>query len=144
MKVQSAKSPAKVVITRNGNKADISLLDSVVSENEITDDDGNVTKTYDYIVYKIKTSYRESLEKDIKANFSEWLEKAKNAEKEQLAAEVRAKRNKLLEATDKDVLPDRENANSEAIIAYRKALRDIPEQAEFPYKIKWPHKPQGV
>ncbi|MFR7829172.1 MAG: tail fiber assembly protein [Eubacterium sp.] len=144
MKVQSAKSPEKVVITQNGNEADISLLDSVVSENEITDDDGNVTKTYDYIIYKIKTSYRESLEKDIKENFGEWLEKAKNAEKEQLAVEVRAKRNKLLEATDKDVLPDRESANSEAIIAYRKALRDIPEQAEFPYRIKWPHKPQGV
>lgn len=109
---------------------------------ETTDEKPSVVFIFDS--YSLVVPNREGLVDDVNNNPDKWLELAKNAEKEKLAAEVRAKRNKLLEVTDKDVLPDRGSANSEAIIAYRKALRDIPEQADFPYKIKWPHKPQGV
>lgn len=28
------------------------------------------------------------------------------------------------------------------VIAYRQALRDVPQQAGFPYEIEWPEKPE--
>lgn len=61
------------------------------------------------------------------------------------AAKVRAKRGELLAESDREVLPDRNNAQSEEYTAwaeYRQALRDIPEQEGFPYDIVWPAKPE--
>lgn len=59
--------------------------------------------------------------------------------KEELAATIRERRNKLLEETDKDCLSDREPSSD--IITYRQALRDITKQDNFPYGVKWPTKP---
>ena len=59
------------------------------------------------------------------------------------AAEVREKRNQLIAETDYLVMPDYPLAEEKkaAVLAYRQALRDVPEQEGFPRQIDWPVKP---
>lgn len=113
----------------------------------------------------IKVFYRENLEEDIESNYKAWLDFAKNQEYEKLAEEVRTKRNRLLEETDKEMCIDRlnlqlpENLTAASLLSgvkqffegisnifngeiakYRQELRDIPEQEGFPYNVVWPKK----
>ena len=62
---------------------------------------------------------------------------------EDYAAEARAKRNALIAETDYLAMPDYplDDEKKAAVLAYRQALRDIPEQAGFPRQIDWPVKP---
>ena len=61
----------------------------------------------------------------------------------EFAAEARAKRNALIAETDYLVMPDYplDAEKKAAVLAYRQALRDVPEQAGFPRQIDWPVKP---
>ena len=62
---------------------------------------------------------------------------------EDYAAEAREKRNALIAETDFLVMPDYplDAEKKGAVLAYRQALRDVPEQAGFPRQIDWPVKP---
>lgn len=62
---------------------------------------------------------------------------------EEYAAEARAKRNALIAETDYLAMPDYplDDEKKAAVLAYRQALRDVPEQAGFPRQIDWPTKP---
>lgn len=59
------------------------------------------------------------------------------------AAEAREKRNALIAETDYMAMPDYplDEERKAAVLAYRQALRDVPEQAGFPRQIDWPIKP---
>ena len=57
-----------------------------------------------------------------------------------LAALERTKRDDLLKATDHYGLSD--VTMSEAMTTYRQALRDVPQQTDFPGTITWPTKPE--
>ena len=57
-----------------------------------------------------------------------------------LEATERATRDDLLKATDHYGLSD--VTMTEAMTAYRQALRDVPQQAGFPQTITWPTKPE--
>lgn len=60
---------------------------------------------------------------------------------DQWADMIRRERNSRLSGTDYYVLPDYPEIAPEALEAikvYRQALREIPEQAEFPRNVKWP------
>ena len=57
-----------------------------------------------------------------------------------LAASERTKRDDLLKATDHYGLSD--VTMSEAMTTYRQALRDVPQQTDFPGTITWPTKPE--
>ena len=59
------------------------------------------------------------------------------------ASEVRDKRDELLAETDYLMMPDYplDDEKKAAVLAYRQALRDVPEQAGFPRQIDWPVKP---
>lgn len=121
---------------------------------------------YSYNMLSIKVFYRENLEEDIESNYKTWLDFAKNQEYEKLAEEIRTKRNKLLEETDKEMCLDRlnlqlpENLTAASLLSgvkqffeglgdifngsmakYRQELRDITKQADFPYSVKFPEKP---
>ncbi len=63
---------------------------------------------------------------------------------EELAKEIRSKRDKLLRDTDKYLISDYPISpeDLEAVKAYRQALRDIPEQSGFPKNVQWPVEPQ--
>jgi len=56
-----------------------------------------------------------------------------------LAASERSKRDELLKATDHYGLSD--VTMSDAMTTYRQALRDVPQQTDFPSTISWPSKP---
>ena len=62
---------------------------------------------------------------------------------EDYATEVREKRNALIAETDYLAMPDYplDDERKAAVLAYRQALRDVPEQAGFPRQIDWPTKP---
>jgi hypothetical protein len=56
-----------------------------------------------------------------------------------LAAKERAKRDELLKETDHYGLSD--VTMSTEMTTYRQALRDVPQQTDFPGTISWPEKP---
>ena len=58
--------------------------------------------------------------------------------------EIRARRDRLLAATDWAVLPDSplDAQSLEAVKTYRQALRDVPQQEHFPGAITWPQMPE--
>lgn len=60
------------------------------------------------------------------------------------ADEIRARRDRLLAATDWAVLPDSplDAQSLEAVKTYRQALRDVPQQEHFPDSIIWPQIPE--
>ena len=60
------------------------------------------------------------------------------------ADEIRARRDRLLAATDWAVLPDSplDAQSLEAVKTYRQALRDVPQQEHFPDSITWPQIPE--
>lgn len=62
---------------------------------------------------------------------------------EDFAKEAREKRNALIAETDYMAMPDYplDDEKRQAVLAYRQALRDVPEQAGFPRQIDWPVKP---
>ena len=62
---------------------------------------------------------------------------------EEYAFEAREKRNALIAETDYMAMPDYPlpEDKRQAVLAYRQALRDVPEQAGFPRQIDWPVKP---
>lgn len=62
---------------------------------------------------------------------------------EEYATEAREKRNALIAETDYMAMPDYplDEERRAAVLAYRQALRDVPEQAGFPRQIDWPVKP---
>ena len=62
---------------------------------------------------------------------------------DEYAAEAREKRNALIAETDYMAMPDYplDDERKAAVLAYRQALRDVPEQAGFPRQIDWPVKP---
>lgn len=64
---------------------------------------------------------------------------------DELAAQARARRNQLLAESDWTQLPDARAAlgaeKAAAWDAYRQALRDVPEQPDFPSTIEWPVAP---
>ena len=55
-------------------------------------------------------------------------------------SKVKSLRNEMLFETDWWAVSDRVTTDAE--IAYRQALRDIPQQAGFPLDVVWPVKPQ--
>lgn len=60
------------------------------------------------------------------------------------AKEVRSIRDKLLSRTDWTQASDNPKKGNSEIVAYRQALRDITDQAEFPFNIVWPEPPDGI
>ncbi len=83
---------------------------------EYTDDDDNVVTVQDQIDAKVATD---------------------NAA---LEATERSTRDDLLKATDHHGLSD--VTMTDAMTTYRQALRDVPQQTDFPGTITWPTKPE--
>lgn len=167
MQVESNIKPNKFNIENLGNgKSTVSFYDNIVKQEVTQLDSEETTIKYVYDLYKIEIYNRENLQEEIERRFESWLEFAKDCEYEQLAANIRAKRNKLLEETDKEMCIDRLNLNlptelsTTTLLAgvkqffnafsavfngkmakYRQELRDITKQPEFPYNVVFPQKP---
>lgn len=63
---------------------------------------------------------------------------------EEIAAQVRAKRDALIAETDYLMMSDYPISDEDKALVetYRQALRDIPEQEGFPSEVQWPVAPQ--
>ncbi|OGO90350.1 MAG: hypothetical protein A2Y17_12345 [Clostridiales bacterium GWF2_38_85] len=164
MKAECATMPvAPYEVVFEGDEAVVTLLTNV---EEIPGTDESPAK-WQYDEYRLRVRNRPELISNIENGFEAWLTAAKAAEYEKLAAEVRAERDKLLSETDKALTLDRlgidvptsitstsllsatkslfavlGNAVSGEWAAYRQALRDIPQQENFPYDVKFPTKPE--
>lgn len=81
-----------------------------------------------------------------KFNGKEWVYEDIPKEVEEtvdLAQEARERRNWLLASSDWRILPDVPAKHSAGYTMYRQALRDVPQQKEFPEKINWPKEPKA-
>jgi len=99
---------------------------------------------YTYRVHRIANwRWRPNLEADVESHFAEWLEMAVRLEADALSMELRAQRDALLAASDPHMLPDFPQTDEQraAWETYRQALRDVPEQAGFPFEVVWPDAP---
>lgn len=161
MKVRSTITPNKYEIgDRIGNLIEVAFFCDI---EEIKEED---TIFYEYSVFKLKTIYRDDLEKNIKSNYEDWLELAKSKDYEKVAETIREKRNQLLAESDEHLLLDRlglnipEEINATNFLSvlktffdnigdllsgewakYRQELRDITKQKGFPYDVKFPERP---
>lgn len=65
---------------------------------------------------------------------------------EELSNEIRRKRDRELNATDKFMTTDYPISDEDrnALRVYRQALRDIPQQEGFPENVVWPDKPSFI
>ena len=145
----------------------LDFFDDIKSEMRKEQDSDNEVEVFTYKVYKITTTFRDDLEEHIQNNLNDWLESLKEQEKNSLASEIREKRNKLLEESDKYMILDRLTMNFPQEISltnvvsvlkdffktlsnikngswakYRQELRDLPNQKGFPYDVKFPDKPE--
>lgn len=137
-----------------------------IQEESRQKENENPQTIYIYDMYVIDRYYRENLKEDIETNYQLWLDFAKQFEYDEKAKEIREKRDKLLEETDKEMVLDRLKLNMPEDISmtnlipgikefftsfkdifnskmakYRQSLRDVPQQEGFPYNVSWPEKP---
>ena len=96
----------------------------------------------------IRVKYYDTWEYDIQGidgyvrdNLDWLLERAKEEERQALELEVKARRNKMLVLADYEVNKAVDAGDKVAIERarqYRQDLRDVPDQAGFPYDVDWP------
>lgn len=96
-----------------------------IEYDSVPEFDSSTQKVENYIEEDETTVYHKKRVVDLSADDVEEL--------------VKAKRDALLAATDVEALSDR--TMSDAMTAYRQALRDVPQQAGFPTDVVWPVKP---
>ena len=108
---------------------------SVVSNGVEQDADGNWV--YAWKEQEMFTEYKDSDDKTVTVADQKTAYDAANTAT--LAASERSKRDLLLAETDHYGLSD--VTMTDAMTAYRKALRDVPGQSKFPASITWPEKP---
>lgn len=162
MKARSTIAPKNFKIgDKKGNLIEVAFFDDVI---EIQEEEETL---YEYSVYTLKTIFREDLESFINDNYESWLTLAKETDYQVVAKEIRDKRNKMLEESDKQLLLDRlvfdlpEEINAVNLLSvvinlfdnlksilngewaeYRQKLRDITTQEGFPYNVEFPVKPE--
>lgn len=170
MKTESTIKPQnyKIEDRENGKVAVYfftNIQEKEKKKNEVEEAAQEEQKMYSYDMYVIELQKQDNLEERIKNNYDMWLDFVKQKEYDKLAEEIRTKRNKLLEDTDKEMCLDRLNlkmpkeltaSNLLAGITeffeglanifngnmakYRQELRDITKQKDFPYSVIWPTK----
>jgi len=130
-------------IFKNNNKCTIIFYTNITSDTIIDGITGKSITSYNYEKYELEMNYKQTLSAQIETNYSKWLQKAKNTEKDTEAQKVRNYRDNLLNACDiKHCNPEKWTAMSDneklAWGTYKQALRDISMQDGFPYAVNWP------
>lgn len=157
MKAESNIKPAAadIEVYENG-------LAAMIMRENITEAEKDGETVYQYDEYRMVVPYRENLLEYLNKSFDSWLESAKKIEYEELAADVRTKRDALLRESDALMCLDRAGLSKPesdddwtAFMAgiaamlfgewakYRQALRDVPQQEGFPYNVEFPEKPES-
>lgn len=84
--------------------------------------------------------YREKRGEDLSWSVEKIPEKTEAEKREEAEKSVRAKRDSLISETDYLLASDYPISaeDLEAVKVYRQALRDVPQQAGFPFDVVWP------
>ena len=95
-----------------------------------------------WVTQEMFTEYTETDENGVETTVTvqDQIDAKVAADNAALEATERATRDELLKATDHHGLSD--VTMTEAMTAYRQALRDVPQQEGFPQTITWPTKPE--
>ena len=127
-----------VVERKNENdKYEVAFYDlDTVEQHSRTEQNNEVHNFYSIKKYMLVLSNINYIDN----NYASLLALAKQEEQEKLANVIRAKRDRLLADTDWTQVSDNAltNLQREKYRVYRQALRDIPEQAGFPYNVVFP------
>lgn len=138
MKTESVTMPVSPYdVEINGEYANVLFFENVESLPREPDE----PPRYQYDFYRIDgLKNRPSLIDSIERDVGSWINMAKELEYKKLADAIRCKRNLLLSETDWTQTTDAPIGETEIerYRTYRQALRDIPEQAGFPYNVNWP------
>ena len=94
-------------------------------------------------VYHDGTELIEIPDKPSEFHVWDWDAKLWVADAELAATSARTKRNALLAASDWTQLPDVQLETKTAWATFRQVLRDITDQAGFPFDITWPEAPNN-
>lgn len=152
-------------------KCTVLFFDNVqeeVQENHFENEGITEKVVYSYDIYTTEVLYRDNLSETIATNFEKWLKDVKEKDYNEVAAEIRSKRNEMLKETDKEMCIDRLNLSfpeelsmtniitalkdffdgfaditKSNIAKYRQELRDLTKQEGFPYNIVWPTKDEN-
>lgn len=131
MRAESNIRPNKYEIENiNGDRCDVILTTNVEQQEE------NENIVFKYNIYRLNTCYKEDILADIENNFEQYLSAAMNYErnKSEKQKEEREWRNEELDRMDKQLIKGFPTKYSEeTILKYKQALRDYPEQEDFPY-----------
>ena len=127
----------------NNGMAIIRFYENIKKYTEKGEDGQPDVTGYEYDRYTITHQHSEHLHERVTDEPDIWLDFAKQEEIKTLAVDIRARRDALLEKTDKTQIPDADISEEcrEEYRTYRRLLRDIPEQPDFPYAINWPDEP---
>ena len=95
-----------------------------------------------WVTQEMFTEYTETDEDGVETTVTvqDQIDAKVAADNAALEATERATRDELLKATDHYGLSD--TTMTDAMVAYRQALRDVPQQEGFPQTITWPTKPE--
>ena len=127
-KTHYSQKPENLEIITVGDKDLIYVRENIEKETINTD----VSEKVGYIA----DEYFMTLPHPAAGSYEEYIIAAKALEYENLANLARNRRDQLLSATDYLALSDQ--SMPENVKDYRQKLRDVPEQASFPYEIEWP------
>lgn len=171
MKTESTIKPQNYKIeNRENGKVAVYFFTNIQEIRKRENDEEEIVqqeqKMYSYDMYVIEVQKQDNLKERIENNYDNWLDFVKQKEYDKFAEEVREKRNKLLEATDKEMCIDRLNMRIPKEITainllngvkdffegissivngkmarYRQELRDITKQEGFPYNVVFPEIP---
>lgn len=165
-KTNYAERPAELEVF-TGDEGQSVVVFRLNIEEVPREGEGEEGTAYTADEYRLTVPSRANLEQQIREHIEDWRNRAVSEDYATVAAEVRAKRNALLDETDKDMAFDRlqialpENVTAITLLTgfvdfihslknivngnmarYRKALRDLPEQPGFPYDVTFPDKPE--
>jgi hypothetical protein len=129
-------------ILKSGNKCTIIFYTNVVLSATTDGMTGQSVDSWDYERYELKMNYNSSLSAQIATDYSTWLQKAKQSEKDTEAQKVRDYRDNLLNECDiKHCNPEKWTAMTDseklAWTTYKQSLRDVTVQEGFPYAVNW-------
>lgn len=136
-------------ILPNGKTCTIIFYDNIKYNPVIDGMTGKSLPSWDYEKYNITVNYNTNLLAQIESDYSTWLKKAKNLEKEIESNKIRDYRDSLLNNCDlQHCNPEKWTAMSDteklSWANYKQSLRDIPTQSEFPYTVNWPTIPSDT
>lgn len=156
------KQPKYILEPLEGGRVRVTFF---ANETPVEREDGT---HYEYDKYVAETTNRPGLEEIISGALDAWIAACASEEVQEAAAAVRAVRDRLLSESDAKMLLDRmglelpDNITATTMLKvfkefvgalksavsgdwakYRQALRDIPDQPGFPFKVEWPEKPKN-